>query len=48
MTKKAIAMNIAAHMNKINNNVEIKRMANVLINSMTKEELEKALRSFEA
>ena len=47
MTKKEIARAISEHMNKINNDVDIERMTNVLIDKMTTKELNAALRNYE-
>ena len=46
MAKKQIAKEIAKHMNMINNEVNIERQTKVLMNNMSKNELEAALRGF--
>lgn len=47
-TKKELAKAVAAHMNKINNDVNIERTAKALMNGMTKHELEKAISNYNA
>ena len=44
-TKKELAKEVAIHMNKINNNINIERAVKALMNGMTKHELECAIRN---
>lgn len=47
-TKKELAKAVAAHMNKVNNNINIDRAIKALMNGMTKHELEKAISNYKA
>jgi len=46
MTKKEMAIEVATEMKKIREDVEIERMANVLMKGMTTSELEAALNGY--
>lgn len=46
MTKREIATAVATEMHKVNPNVNVSRMTDVLIQSMTAHELQKALEHY--